>query len=148
MCRHRPSSNSRAYRILGGTPETEISFRLPGVRVEHIEAGRQQVVNLTAVTPIGPEATEVNQIIYWTSPWLTPLTPVLKGFARRFLGQDRDVVTKQQIGLTHNPPMRLIDDADTPAKWYLRLKREYTRSRAEGRAFNNPVPETTLRWRS
>ncbi len=148
MCRHQPSSNSRAYRILGGTPETEISFRLPGVRVEHIQAGRHQVVNLTALTPIGPRATEVNQLVYWTSPWLTPFTPLLKSFARRFLGQDRDVVTKQQIGLAHNPPMRLIDDADTPAKWYLRLKREYARARAEGRAFRNPVPETTLRWRS
>jgi phenylpropionate dioxygenase-like ring-hydroxylating dioxygenase large terminal subunit len=148
MCRHRPSSNSRAYRILGGTPETEISFRLPGVRIEHIQAGRHQVVNLTAVTPIGPKATEVNQMVYWTSPWLTPFTPLLKSFARRFLGQDRDIVTKQQIGLAHNPPMRLIDDADTPAKWYLRLKGEYGRARAEGRAFENPVPETTLRWRS
>ncbi len=148
MCRHRPSSNSRAYRILGGTPETEISFRLPGVRVEHIQAGRHQVVSLTALTPIGPQATEVNQLVYWTSPWLTPFKPLLKFFGRRFLGQDRDVVTKQQIGLAHNPPMRLIDDADTPAKWYLRLKREYARARREGRAFKNPVPETTLRWRS
>ncbi|MEE8139381.1 MAG: aromatic ring-hydroxylating dioxygenase subunit alpha, partial [Alphaproteobacteria bacterium] len=56
--------------------------------------------------------------------------------------------TKQQIGLTHNPPMRLIEDADTQAKWYLRLKWEFARSRAEGRPFENPVPETTLRWRT
>ena len=148
MCRHRPSRNSRAYCILGGTPETEITFRLPGIRVEHIQAGHHQVVSLTALTPTGPQATEVNQLVYWTSPLLTPFKPLLKFFGRRFLGQDRDVVTKQQIGLAHNPPTRLIDDADTPAKWYLRLKREYARARAEGRAFSNPVPETTLRWRS
>ncbi|MEE9290289.1 MAG: aromatic ring-hydroxylating dioxygenase subunit alpha, partial [Alphaproteobacteria bacterium] len=62
--------------------------------------------------------------------------------------QDREIVTKQQIGLTHNPPMRLIEDADTQAKWYLRLKWEFARSRTEGRPFENPVPETTLRWRT
>jgi phenylpropionate dioxygenase-like ring-hydroxylating dioxygenase large terminal subunit len=148
MCRHRPSTNSRGYRVLGGAVESEISFRLPGVRVEEITAGRNRLVALTAVTPIGPNATEVNQMVYWNMSWLTPFTPLLKRYAQRFLGQDREVVTKQQIGLAHNPPMRLIDDADTPAKWYLRLKWEFARSRAEGRPFENPVPETTLRWRT
>ncbi len=36
MTRHAPSSNSRAYRLLGGAPQTEIVFRLPGIRIEHI----------------------------------------------------------------------------------------------------------------
>lgn len=148
MCRHRPSSNSRAYALLGGTPETEIRFQLPGVRVEHIRAGRHQVVNLTTLTPIDDSHTEINQMIYWTIPWLVPLTPLLRPFVRKFLGQDRDIVTRQQIGLAHNPPLRLIDDADTPAKWYLKIKREFVDARAEGRAFVNPVEETTLRWRS
>ena len=40
MSRHIPSANSRAYRLLGGTPETEIVFRLPSVRIEQIQAGR------------------------------------------------------------------------------------------------------------
>jgi hypothetical protein len=34
------------------------------------------------------------------------------------------------------------------AKWYYRLKKEYARSLEEGSAFENPVRETTLRWRS
>ena len=34
MTRHRPSANSRGYRLIGGVPETEIVFRLPGVRIE------------------------------------------------------------------------------------------------------------------
>ena len=118
------------------------------MRVEEVTVGRNRVVGLTALTPIGPDVTEVNQIVYWNMPWLTPFTPLLKRFASRFLGQDREIVTKQQLGLAHNPPMRLIDDADTPVKWYLRLKWEYARSRAEGRPFENPVPETTLRWRT
>ena len=43
MTRHMPSTNSRAYRLLGGTPETEIFFRLPSVRLEQIGAGRHRV---------------------------------------------------------------------------------------------------------
>lgn len=148
MLRHKPSSNSRLYKLLGGTPETEISFRLPGVRVEHVRVGGHHVISLTGVTPVGPKETLVNQAFYWTIPWLTPFKPVLSRVMSTFLGQDRDIVAKQQIGLARNPPLRLIDDADTPAKWYLRLKREFARARAEGRAFVNPVPETTLRWKS
>jgi phenylpropionate dioxygenase-like ring-hydroxylating dioxygenase large terminal subunit len=148
MTRHAPSSNSRLYKLLGGRPETEISFRLPGVRVEHIRVGRHHLVSLTGVTPVGPKETLVNQAIYWTMPWLAPAKPILARVMSAFLGQDRDIVTKQQIGLAKNPPLRLIDDADTPAKWYLKLKREFARSRAEGRAFVNPVPDVTLRWKS
>jgi phenylpropionate dioxygenase-like ring-hydroxylating dioxygenase large terminal subunit len=148
MCRHRPSANSRGYKLLGGAPETETVFRLPGIRVEEVQAGKNRVVGLTTVTPIGANATEVNQIVYWNVPWLTPLTPLIKHYAVRFLGQDREIVTKQQFGLAHDPPMRLIDDADVPAKWYLRLKWEFARARADGRPFNNPVPESILRWRT
>ena len=34
MARHAPSSNSRAYKLLGGKPATEIVFRLPALRWE------------------------------------------------------------------------------------------------------------------
>lgn len=148
MSRHRPSSNSRAYKLLGGTPQTEISFRLPGIRIEHIEAGRHVLCNLTAVTPITERETEVNHVIYWTLPWLTPLTPILRRFARAFLEQDRHVVIMQQEGLKHKPNLMLIDDADRQAKWYYRLKREWALSQSERRPFHNPVIARTLRWRS
>ena len=134
MVRHAPSRNSRAYKLLGGTPATEIQFRLPGVRIEHIRAGRHTLCNLTAVTPIDENATEINHAIYWTMPWLTPLRPLLRPFVKAFLGQDRDIVAQQQLGLRHDPPLLLIDDSDTQAKWYYRLKAEYVRARAEGRA--------------
>jgi hypothetical protein len=42
----------------------------------------------------------------------------------------------------------LIDDADTQAKWFYRLKREWLRAVEEGRPFENPVKACTLRWRS
>jgi phenylpropionate dioxygenase-like ring-hydroxylating dioxygenase large terminal subunit len=148
MTRHTPSSNSRAYRLLGGAPETEIAFRLPGIRIEHIRAGRHVLCSLTAVTPIDEGATEINHVIYWTMPWLNPLRPLLRLFVRKFLHQDRDIVALQQRGLRHAPPLLLINDADSQAKWYYRLKREYARARAEGRDFVNPIKPRVLRWRS
>jgi len=148
MLRHAPSSNSAAYRILGGEMTTEIAFRLPGIRIEHVKAGRNALVGLTAVTPITAETTIIHQMMYWTMPWLSALRPILRPFVRKFLGQDRDIVVQQQRGLRHDPTLLLINDADMQAKWYYRLKKAHERSIAEGVAFENPVRETTLRWRS
>jgi phenylpropionate dioxygenase-like ring-hydroxylating dioxygenase large terminal subunit len=148
MVRHPPSSNSAAYKLLGGSITTEISFQLPGIRIEHIRAGRHSIIGLTAVTPITQTQTEVTQVFYWTQPWLTPLKPVARHFVRAFLKQDRDVVVMQQEGLAHNPQLMLINDADMQAKWYYRLKDEWNRSLAEGRPFRNPVQAQVLRWRS
>ncbi len=148
MSRHAPSSNSRAYRLLGGAPETEIAFRLPSVRIEEIRAGRYRVTNLTALTPIDDTTTEINHCIYWTAPWLSALKPVLRPYVRAFLRQDRDIMERQQQGLRFDPVLSLIDDSDTQARWYYRLKQEYRRARAEQRPFDNPVKPRTLRWRS
>lgn len=148
MVRHQPSSNSAAYKILGGTPTTEISFRLPGLRVEDIEIGTHRVCGVTAVTPIDETTTEITHMIFWTIPLLSVLKPVLRPFTRRFLGQDRDIVMRQQEGLKHKPSLMLINDSDTQAKWYFRLKKAYGTWRSEGGEFQNPVRETTLRWRS
>lgn len=148
MLRHAPSSNSAAYKLLGGEMTTEISFRLPGIRVEHVIAGRNALVGLTAVTPVTKETTVINHLVYWTMPWLSVLKPVLRPFARKFLRQDRDIVAKQQRGLRHDPTLMLINDADVQAKWYFRLKKAYALSVDGAAPFENPVRETTLRWRS
>ena len=148
MLRHAPSSNSNAYKLLGGAPETEIAFRLPGVRIEHIIAGRHEVVNLTAVTPLGAQETQINHAIYWTTPVLSLLKPLLRPYVRAFLNQDRGVMVRQREGLKFDPPLALIDDADTQARWYYRLKTEYAHAKREGRDFVNPVQDRVLRWRS
>lgn len=148
MSPHAPSQNSRAYRLLGGAPETEIVFQLPSVRVERIRTGQHLVCNLTAITPVNDEVSEINHCVYWTAPWLSALKPFLRRYVRAFLRQDRDIVERQQQGLRFKPPLTLIDDADTQAKWYFRLKREYRRARTEGRLFENPVEPRTLQWRS
>ena len=127
---------------------TDISYRLPGLRIEHIRGNRHTAVGLTAITPLSEQETEVHQYLYWTLSWLNSAAPLVRRLAWTFLGQDRKVVVQQQEGLAYNPPLMLVDDADTQAKWYHSLKREWIRARQEGRPFNNPIQPTTLRWRS
>ncbi len=148
MTRHAPSRNSRAYRILGGAPETEITFSLPGYRWEHIQVGRRQVLALTCLTPVTLIKTRITQIIWSDHPAFIVFRPFIAAGARSFLRQDGDMVNLQNQGLKYDPPLIWIDDADRQAKWYQALKREWARSRAEGRAFVNPIEPTTLRWRS
>ena len=54
----------------------------------------------------------------------------------------------QQDGLKYEQNLMLIKDADTQARWYQQIKDEFARSQEEARPFNNPVPETVLRWKS
>lgn len=149
MLPHPPSKNSKFYRVLGGDLTTAIAFRLPGIRTEHITVGdRGHVVGLTAVTPVDETTTEVTQSFYWTLGWLGALKPALKPFARRFLGQDRDMVNLQKEGLKFDPRLMLINDADIQAKWYFRLKKAWEESGQSRPAFDNPVKAASLRWRS
>lgn len=148
MVRHAPSSNSRAYAILGGRPETEITFRLPGLRWEHVTVGNRQVLSLTCLTPIDATRTQVTQIAWSDHPAFGVLRPFIAAGARAFLRQDAAMVTLQNQGLKYDPTLLWIDDADRQAKWYQALRREWAASRREGRAFVNPVEPATLRWRS
>jgi phenylpropionate dioxygenase-like ring-hydroxylating dioxygenase large terminal subunit len=148
MLRHEPSKNSRAYAILGGEPLTEITFRLPGLRWEHITVGKRQVLSLTCLTPASGKKTRITQIIWSDHPAFSLLKPFIRAGARAFLRQDAAMVNLQNEGLKYDPTLLWIDDADRQAKWYQQLKREWAASRAEGRAFVNPVEPVTLRWRS
>ncbi|HEX3886860.1 MAG TPA: aromatic ring-hydroxylating dioxygenase subunit alpha [Phenylobacterium sp.] len=148
MVRHEPSKNSRAYAILGGEPLTEITFRIPGMRWEHVTVGKRQVLSLTCLTPLNDKATRITQIVWSDHPAFVFLKPFIAAGARVFLRQDGDMVNLQNQGLKYDPSLLWIDDADRQAKWYQQLKREWTASRREGRPFRNPVEAMTLRWRS
>ena len=148
MVRHPPSKNSYAYRVLGGAPATEIVFRLPGLRYEHIQVGPRQVLSLTCLTPEAENRTRITQIMWSDHPAFTLLRPFIASGARKFLRQDAAMVNLQNQGLAYDPTLLWIDDADKQAKWYQALKREWAASRREGRAFNNPVEGGVLRWRS
>ena len=148
MLAHPPSKNAGLYKLIGGRPVIEIAFELPSLRYEKIDAGRKRVFGFTSCTPLTETETEVTQVFFWNIGWAGLLRPLLQPIARIFLGQDRRVVTLQREGLKHDPRLMLIRDADVPAMWYFRIKKEWISAQAEGRAFVNPVGETTLRWRS
>jgi phenylpropionate dioxygenase-like ring-hydroxylating dioxygenase large terminal subunit len=148
--RHKPASNSLAYRYLfGGDVTTEICFMLPGFRWEIVENERSRLFTLTCLTPENENSTHITQVTYWNhAPLLDVLKPILIPAAREFLDQDGRMVDLQNSGLKYGPSMLWIDDIDVQAKWYLKLKREWTKSREEGRDFANPIEPTTLKWLS
>jgi len=148
MLPHRPSGNLLPYKLLGGAPTTQIIFRLPSCRMEHTRFGRHWYVTLSTVTPLGSGEIALNHTAYWSWPALNPFTPLLKWALWSFTKQDREILRIQSKGLKYDPLLMLIDDADTQAKWYHRVKNEYARTCAEGRPFENPVQPRTLRFRS
>jgi len=148
MVRHEPSKNSRAYAVLGGEPLTEITFRLPGLRWEHIVVGKRQVLALTCLTPVSEKKTRITQLIWSDHPAFLVLAPFIKAGARRFLQQDADMVNLQNEGLRYDPTLIWIDDADKQAKWYQALKRNWIISRRDSKPFVNPVEASVLKWRS
>jgi hypothetical protein len=149
MTRHAPTKP--VYRLLGGSVSTEITFELPSTRFENI-GGRIfgidiELVLLTTCTPRTEKETEVIQTIYWPA-WLGFLKPFFALLGPTFLADDRKIVELQREGLKYGPRLMLIQDADVPAMWYHRLKKAWAESVATGAPFENPVRETTLRWRS
>jgi phenylpropionate dioxygenase-like ring-hydroxylating dioxygenase large terminal subunit len=149
MVRHAPSSNSRAYRILGGERSTEITFQLPGLRTEHIRIGDRHVVLLTALTPIDDKNTELHQFLYSDIGFIRAIRPLLVRFGRAFIRQDLEIVKKQQEGLKEgHPSLMLLGDADAQALWYYKIKKDYLASQAGDLPFSNRIPEKTLRWQS
>ena len=149
MDRHKASRNSRAYKLfLGGTPETEISYHLPSVRIEHARTPKYNYCGLTACTPITTDRTEVHHVMYWDVPSATLLKPIVRAITKRFLDQDRRAVMMMVEGLAFNPPTMLVQDADTQTRWYYRLKREALAAQAERRPPRNPITPVILTWRS
>jgi phenylpropionate dioxygenase-like ring-hydroxylating dioxygenase large terminal subunit len=148
MTAHKPSANSTAYKVLGTNLSTEIKFELPSIRTEHIRAGRHSVIGLTTCTPIDETQTEVTHTMYWTLPWLSLMKPALRVFARIFMRQDREIVELQQQWVRFEPRQMLIPDADVPAIWYHKLKKEWASALESGAPFANPVLPSVLRWRS
>ena len=148
MLRHEPSSNSRAYGLLGGAPQTEISFRLPGLRWEHVVVGKHQVLALTCLTPVNERRTAITQILWSDHPIFSLAGPLIRLGVRRFLKQDALMVDLQNQGLRYDPGLIWVDDADRQARWYQALKREWAMSAEEQRPFVNPVEAARLRWTS
>lgn len=149
MDKHRASGNARAYKLfLGGAPETEITYTLPGIRIEHATTGKVTYCGLTACTPVSGTETAVHHFMYWDVAGGPLLRTLVRWAATRFLGQDAAAVEDMRDGQTFGPKTMLVEDADTQIRWYYRLKREWHASQAENRVFSNPIEPVVLRWRS
>lgn len=149
MDRHTASGNARAYRLfLGGAPETEIAYSLPGVRIEHATTGKYTYCGLTACTPVDEKTTDVHHVMYWDVPGGALTRAVVRRAAQRFLGQDAAAVEDMRDGQAFDPPTMLVQDADTQIRWYYRLKDAWQTAQDGGPAFSNPISPVELRWRS
>lgn len=151
MVKHSPSKSTIVFKLLGDYMETEICFRLPGIRFEYISLfGRTLVAGMTTCTPVDATHTELNHTSYWMIPYLKPiLGPIVDRVAGAFLGQDQAIANKQAVGLKFKPRLTMtIKDVGTPSSWYFQLKREWNTATEEGRAFINPIKEKVLRWKT
>lgn len=146
MTAHAPSSNSLIYRALGGAPATEIEFRLPSLRLEHIRSKNRRVLALTAMTPAEVGATRITHLLYWDFAFFDALQPFAQEMADGFLKQDGDILRLQNQNLARAKHRALyLGDADEPAKWYFALKKAWGEN---GEGFVNPLQPASLRWRT
>lgn len=148
MVRHKVTAQNLAYRLLGANVTTEISYRLPGLRIEDIHGDRHTVLTVSALTPINDQETAFHQLIWATPGWVRLFKPLVHYMATVFLNQDRDIAIQQREGLLLQPKLMLINDVNTQARWWMRLKDEWSASAREGRPFANPLKPMTLRWMS
>jgi phenylpropionate dioxygenase-like ring-hydroxylating dioxygenase large terminal subunit len=153
MKAHTPSRNSTLYKVLGFYGEdvsTTIDFVLPNLRYEIIRCGPYWFSSRATVTPITDSECRIDFCAAWNLFRWVPLSKTMfRLIARYFLDQDKRAMEQQAVGLRYKPALMLIDDADTPAKWYYKLKVAYLASRRNGTAFDHPLKgPVTLRWRS
>ncbi|MEQ8404038.1 MAG: aromatic ring-hydroxylating dioxygenase subunit alpha [Oceanicaulis sp.] len=148
MLSHAPVNSPLYTWLLGPGVKVEIQFLLPGLRAESISTDRHSFLGLAAITPIRENLCEIREIMYWDSPVLNVAKLFARPFTKAFLEQDARIMRLQGEGLAHKPALMQIPDADTLMVWYRRLKREWAKSREEGRAFENPVKPKILRYRT
>lgn len=149
MTRHRPQAGSsgNGYRILGGAISTEITFQLPGHRLEHIQIGEKDfITSITLLTPVDETTTELNHIFFSSLSWIKYIWWPLVYLGRTFICQDAKVFRKLRKGLESDPKLLLIGDPDAQARWYYELKRQWVKSQETQTPFVNPLSPATLRW--
>lgn len=154
MVPHAPSKNSGPYKILnmfyGGPLTTTIDFVLPNQRFEFVQCGSMFVSMRTMVTPIAEQQCRVDFCAAWNAlAWLPFSKTLFRFFAKSFLDQDKLAFERQAIGLRYKPALMLIDDADTPIKWYYKLKAAHLASVQSGQPLDHPLKgRVTLRWKT
>ncbi len=147
MKAHKPASNGRAYKLIGGAATTEIEFRLPAIRLELICNEKYTILGLTAITPTEDQKADITQMFFWDMPLLSAIKPFAYPLAKTFLGQDGNILRLQNENIVlENPTMMYAGDPDRLAQWYVKLKRAFAEGGAEG--FKNPIDPAVLHWRT
>ena len=154
MVPHAPSTNSGPYKLLnlcyGGPLTTTIDFVLPNQRFEFVQCGSLFVSSRATVTPVSEQQCRIDFTAAWNClSWVPFSKTIFRYFANIFMTQDREAMERQAVGLRYKPALMLIDDADTPAKWYYKLKAAHLVSVQTGQPLDHPLKErVTLRWKS
>ena len=154
MVPHAPSKNSAPYKILnffyGGPLTTTIDFVLPNQRFEFVQCGNMFVSMRAMITPLTDQQCRMDFCAAWNAlSWLPFSKTIFRYFGNIFLQQDRQAMERQAVGLRYKPPLMLIEDADTPSKWYYKLKAAHLASVQTGQPLDHPLKtRVTLRWKS
>lgn len=136
------------YRLFGRNATTEISYLLPGTRIESIQGEKHCAVSLATIAPAGENETIIHQAMYWTFPYLGPFRGLVRHFIHHFLDEDREYALWQKEGLQYQRPFMLVGDADAQIRWFQRLRSAWLKAEAEKMPFENPLKPETLRFRS
>lgn len=148
MKRHPAPRENMFYRLFGKNVTTEITYLLPGTRIEHIAGDRHWAISVATVSPVSDEETIVQQTMYWSFPWMSPAKGLLRYLIRHFLTEDRKYAIRQKEGLAHQQPFMFIGDADAQIQWFQRLRQAWLQSDSGRQPFVNPLVEETLRFNS
>lgn len=147
MARHKPSGNSKGYKILKGGTSTEIAFEIPGTRIEHIKIGEhKEIISITTLTPLNENETELNHFFYTSLSVAKYIWWPLKKLGKTFIGQDLAIFIKLQKGLANNPHLLLVGEPDTQARWYYHLKKQWILAQQTNTPFVNNLTAQTLHW--
>ena len=148
MERHAAPKENMLYRLFGKNVTTEITYTLPGTRIERIQGEKHWAVSIATITPISDTETIMQQAMYWSFKWMGPAKILIRYLMKHFLTEDREYGFMQGPGLEQNLPFMLIGDADVQIQWFQRLRQAWLQSDSGNLPFVNPVQAQTLRFKS
>lgn len=148
MQRHAAPRNNMLYRLFGRNVTTEITYLLPGVRIEHIQGEKYYAIGIATIAPVNDGETIIHQAFYWNFPYLGPVKGLLRFLIRHFLTEDRAYAFLQREGMQQNQPFMLMGDSDKQIQWFQRLRRAWLGGNSLPESFVNPLKAETLHFRS